>query len=451
MTKEELESGLKKFEIISPLLSEGLEPAQKRRLRKEILEKHGIAERTLRSYLQKYREKGYDGLLKQRRHDKGTSKSVPDDVLAKAIELRRELPGRSVRRVITILESEGIISPGQIPKSTLSRQMLQNGCGAAESKATVKPAGKRFQKEGRNVLWQADVKYGSYITGKNGKKVQTYILVIIDDATRMIMHSEIYDNQKLPILEDCFRKALQKFGIPDAVYVDNGKIFVSKWFRLACARLGIRHIATQIYSPSSKGKVERFNGFLNEFLEELSLEPENKELNKPSPIIVLNQKFRIWLEEGYTHKPHSALGGKTPFEAYRENPKKVRFASSEDCHNLFLWEETRKVDKTGVVKLNGTLYEAGADLCCKKVDIRFDPFDPSIVEIWHGGLFVRKSAPLVIPEFIPKTIQANPPGPEMPAHSRLFAAYDKSYKIRDRQKNGAISFVDIQKEDVSHV
>jgi|GEM_PF-5234827 len=89
-------------------------------------------------------------------------------------------------------------------------------------------------------------------------------------------------------------------------------------------------------------------------------------------------------------------------EAYRANPNKVRFPSTKDCHDLFLWEDTRKVDKTGCVKLNGFQYEAGIDFIGKKVDLRFDPFDSSVIEVLHNGVFVRNSHPLIISEFVSK-------------------------------------------------
>ena len=79
------------------------------------------------------------------------------------------------------------------------------------------------------------------------------MIAFIDDTTRLVCHAEFYDNQRLPILEDSFRKAVLKFGKPDAVYVDNGKVFVSRWFRVACAKLGIKHLNTKAYSPESKG------------------------------------------------------------------------------------------------------------------------------------------------------------------------------------------------------
>jgi len=41
-------------------------------------------------------------------------------------------------------------------------------------------------------------------------------------------------------LESCVRKAIVKRGVPEAIFVDNGKVFVSLVFRVACATLGVR-------------------------------------------------------------------------------------------------------------------------------------------------------------------------------------------------------------------
>jgi len=48
-------------------------------------------------------------------------------------------------------------------------------------------------------------------------------------------------------------------------------------------------------------------------------------------------------------------------------------------------EEDRKVDRTGCFKFNGEVYEAGSAVAGKKVEIRFDPFDGTEIEVWHKG------------------------------------------------------------------
>ena len=67
---------LRRYAIITPLLEPDLEPAEKSLHREAILasqEAKGepISARTLRRYLQIYREKGFDGLYPRTRYDQG--------------------------------------------------------------------------------------------------------------------------------------------------------------------------------------------------------------------------------------------------------------------------------------------------------------------------------------------------------------------------------------------
>lgn len=264
----------------------------------------------------------------------------------------------------------------------------------------------------------------------------------------MVMHAEFYLSQRLPILEDCFRKALLKFGKPTDILVDNGKIFVSKWFKLACARLGIRHIAAKPYSAKTKGKLEKFNQTVDGFLNELALEPAKT-------LETLNRKFYVWLDEGYTHAPHSALKleerdpltgailqkrERTPWQAYTEDPAKVRYISSLECRDAFLWEEQRTADKTGCVKLAGVVFDVGAALARRRVSLRYDPFDLSVVDVWHNGAFQRKAEKLYITEFSPAPEGGPAVQPQKPTHSRLLRVYEEQNKNREKQRNAALSF-----------
>lgn len=433
VNKAKKEKALKRYEIIAPLLMPGLDEAEKRRIRHEILEREQISERTLRRYLAAYREKSYDGLLPKTRSDTGELKVIPRDILDRAAELKQELPARSVRRIIRILEGEGIVAKGSIARSTLSRHLSKMGFGLADLKKInfQGTAARRFVRKGRNTLWQADIKYGPYIPTANGGKKRTYLIAFIDDATRLVCHAEFYDNQRLPIVEDSFRKAILKYGKPDAVYVDNGKVFISRWFRIACAKLGIRHLNAKAYSPDSKGKIERFNATVEEFLQELSLE-------KAKSLEELNKKFRIWLDEGYNNRPHSSLQDNTPMHAYTIDPKKVRFATPEECHDAFLWEDTRKVDSTGCFKLNGIDYEAGIEYIGKKIDVRYDPFDMSLVEIWYSGERKKTITPLKVGEFCGKAEKI--PATTKATHSRLLKVYEVDNAKRQKQRMGALSF-----------
>ncbi|RKL61225.1 helix-turn-helix domain-containing protein, partial [Thermoanaerobacteraceae bacterium SP2] len=134
MNKESIEKALERFALISPLLEEDLEAAERRKRRNEILSKGQISERTLRRYLQAYRQKGLNGLMPKERSDKGQTRAIPEDILKEAISLKQELPQRSVTRILQILEGEKLISPGDVARSTLTRYLANLGLTQKELK-----------------------------------------------------------------------------------------------------------------------------------------------------------------------------------------------------------------------------------------------------------------------------------------------------------------------------
>jgi putative transposase len=231
------------------------------------------------------------------------------------------------------------------------------------------------------------------------------------------------------VLEDALRKAVIRNGCPDNLYVDNGKIFVSQWLRLACAKLRIRHLTTKAYSPESKGKCEKFNRTVDEFIQEALLE-------KPTTLERLNDLFRVWLSEGYNHRVHSALVGKSPAQAFTQDTKALRFPSPEALRDAFLWEKLPKVDKAGCISLNGLCYEVGVEYIRKNVLVRYDPFDLSQVEIWYGGEKKKLVAPANFGEYnrnVKKPVEEL----EKASQSRILRLFASENKKRLKQQLGA--------------
>ena len=432
MKKEELDEGreeaLRRYRIIVPLLEEGLAESEKRSIRRLIRIREGISDRTLRRYVAAFKRGGFDALLPRERKDKGTSKAIPEAALKLASEIRQELPGRSAERIQQLLASEGY----RVARSTLERHLRQQGLSGREIKAAQKQvASRRFNRQGRNTLWQSDLKYGLYLPDPKhpGHKMRTYLVAMIDDATRLVVHAEFYDNQRLPVLEDTLRKAIIKCGAPDNLYVDRGKIFVSQWLRLACAKLRIRHLNTQPYSPEAKGKIERWNRTADEFIQEAYLE-------KPQTLDQLNGLFRAWLSEGYNHRVHSALAGKTPAQAFTQDAKALRFPGPEALRDAFLWEKTPKVDKSGCLSLNGLHYDVGVEYIRKNVLVRYDPFDLSQIEVWYGGEKKKLVSPVSIGEYnhnVKKPVEEL----EKASQSRLLRLFEAESKQRLKQQLGA--------------
>lgn len=443
MGREELDpgrdEGLRRYRIIVPLLEESLAECEKRDIRRMICAQEGVSGRTLRRYVAAFKRQGFAALLPKERKDKGSCKAIPAEALKLAVELRQELPARSAQRVQQLLASEGY----RVARSTLERYLRLQGLSGRELKASQKQVmSRRFNRVGRNTLWQSDLKYGPYLPDPKqpGRKMRTYLMAIIDDATRMVVQAEFYDNQKLPVLEDALRKAVLRSGSPENLYVDNGKIFVSRWLRLACAKLRIRHLNTQAYSPESKGKIERFNLTVEEFFGEAQLE-------KPQTLDALNTLFRAWLSEGYNHRVHSALAGKSPAEAFTHDPKPLRFPSPEALREAFLWEKTPKVDKTGCISLSGLCYEVGVEYIRKSILVRYDPFDLSQIEVWYGGEKKKLVAPANIGEYN-RNVKKPVAELEKTSESKLLRLFASDSKKRLKQQLGAFR---LSEEENDHV
>jgi len=233
----------------------------------------------------------------------------------------------------------------------------------------------------------------------------------------------------LPVLEDNLRKAIVRCGTPDNLYVDQGKIYVSHWLRLACAKLHIRHLTARAYSPESKGKIEAFNATVEEFMREVQLE-------KPQILEQLNAFFRVWLSEGYNHRVHSALKEKSPAQAFTQDTKPLRFPSPEAIREAFLWEKTPRVDKSGCISLNGMCYEVGIEFIRKQIVVRYDPFDLSIIEVWSAGEKKKTVSPARFGEFnckVKKPVEER----EKASQSRLLRLLAEDDKKRLKQEMGA--------------
>jgi transposase InsO family protein len=363
------EVATERFEMIAPLIGGGLDKGLRHELVRKAAEKGCVSERTIRRLYAAWESGGFDALKPSRGYSRPDAKLPEqfDDIVETAIELRREVPSRSVNDIIKILELEGAIGKGSVSRSTLQRRLQERGFGASQIKVYTQKgaAARRFKKEHRCELWMGDIKYGPYIKDKNGKNRQIYLVVWLDDATRFIVGARFYYDQKVGVIEDSFRTAIQKYGIPDKIFVDNGKQYRSIWLSGACAKIGVKLLTARPYRPEAKGAIERFNRTVDKFISEAAVE-------KPSSLNEYNELLDVWLDEYYHKNGHAGLGGISPSIAFGTDSRALSFVSEEKLREAFLHTETRKVDKTGCVSFLGDLYEVGLAYIAQKIEIKFD-------------------------------------------------------------------------------
>lgn len=117
LTKQQWQDqeALHRFRMISPLLQTGLDAAKRLQLRRTIADENNISVRTLYRYEKAFTEKQFAGLRPADR-EKHRSQSLPENyeyLLEQAIQLRKEVPERSVAKIIYILEADADVQRGQ--------------------------------------------------------------------------------------------------------------------------------------------------------------------------------------------------------------------------------------------------------------------------------------------------------------------------------------------------
>lgn len=451
------EEALRRYLIIAPVLDPNIDEAYRSELRYEIAERENISVRTIYRYESRYYKEGFDGLIPKTRR-KRRSQKLPDnwdEIVAEAIQLRKEVPKRSVRQIIVILEGEDYAAPGVIKESTLQRYLQNAGMSKKALKRYTedrKPSSKKFCKAHRLELYQGDIKYGPVIRDKNGRRIQTYLSSVIDDHSRLIIQSEWYDNQKEEIVEDTVHKAVLKYGLFDRFYVDNGTQYISKHLNEACARLGIRVLHAPPYSGKSKGKIERFHQTVDSFLAEIAIDPVHS-------ISEMNEKWKYFLECEYQERPHDGIAeyyrskcveipseGISPIKEWNRDTRKLKYVDSVTVSEAFMRHEIREVDKTGCFVFNGITYEASIAYSGLKVEIVYDPMNTNTIEVRHGKMDVVYAHPVDIGPYAKKDpvlpIGMTQTAPET---SRLLDVLEKKYKENHDLMANALSFGDYGK------
>ena len=147
--------------MIAPMLDVSMSAEDFYEKRRQISESYDVSTRTLQRYVDAYRDNGIDG-LKPKGRVPSQNPIISEELLAQAIQLRREVPSRSIPTIIQILELEGKAAPGMLKRTTFQRALAKAGY-SAEMMKTYRDKGyasQRFARVHRNDLWQGDIKYG---------------------------------------------------------------------------------------------------------------------------------------------------------------------------------------------------------------------------------------------------------------------------------------------------
>lgn len=343
-----------------------------------------VSRATILAWVSAYRKGGYkiEALCPKRRSDKGAFRSL-DTTLRMAIKgLKEENPYYTVPVIIKKLRLQKIVGADEhVNKATIYRFLRQENLTKVSDEAVDR---RRFEAAHSNEIWQCDVLHGPMVQVEGSSVAKkTYLMAIIDDHSRLIVHAEFYLSETFDTLKDALRAAVSRRGVPQKFYVDNGACYRSEQLDRILASLGIALSHSRPYKPQGRGKIERwFKNIRDSFLPMLS---------GVLTLQCLNEALDTFVDD-YNNTEHGSTK-ETPYQRYRKDLSCLRPAPDR-LLDYFRRREQRRVKKDRTVQIQGRVFEVSAKLIDKTVDLLFHDDAPDDVEIAYQGLTFGRAVPL---------------------------------------------------------
>lgn len=252
------EIGLFKFSLIAPMVNDTFNANSKEQFYRDVaatVHKHPSGREvkyssgTIKGWHMSYKKNGFDGLLPKKRSDAGLPRAFNEETINKIHEIKLKFPHITTKMVYRKLIEDKFIKQSDVSLSSVYRYIRDNNL----KRNQLEPIERRaYEMANVNDCWQADTSHLLRLN-INGKSIKTYLIAIIDDKSRVIVHSEIFFRDNAVNFQIVLKKAIKKYGVPKKLFVDNGGPYKNKQLSLICASLGINLIHAMPYSGASKG------------------------------------------------------------------------------------------------------------------------------------------------------------------------------------------------------
>jgi putative transposase len=371
---------------------------------------------TIDRWLRAWRAGGLDALKPAERSDTGIVRAHPE-LFAEAAALRLELPGRSAAQIASILyHRHGIAVPERTVRGQLRRAGLHREALAAEPKTYG-----RYEAARPNERWITDVLVGPWVPfPKRDGSARARLFLIVDDHSRLLADGRFYGQENARACQELLRRAVTRRGLPEVLYCDNGAPFSNAWLARTCAVLGIRLVHSRPYSPEGRGKQERLNRYIREAFLAEACHRGIESLDQ------LNDLFAAWADQVANRRVHAETG-QAPIDRFQAGGPH-RQASAEQLREAFRWSVTRRVTRTATVPLEGNSYAVDPALTGRRVELRYDPEDLTVIDVFLDGRPAGKAVPFItrrhVHRAVPQAIRPEPAATGIDYLGLVAAAHD---------------------------
>jgi transposase InsO family protein len=347
----------------------------------EVARRLGVSRQSVHTWISRYEQGGLGALADRSHRPDSCPHQIPPETEALICELRRQHPGWGPRRIEHHLAKAGV-DPAP-SRSSVYRCLRRHGLIELRRRRKRRGEFRRFERDRPMQLWQMDVMGGVRLSDGTEAKVLTGI----DDHSRFCVAAGLVRRATSKAICEVFAVSLRRFGIPDEILTDNGKVFTARFgpyptevlFDRICRENGISHRHTGVRSPTTTGKIERFHQSLRkEFLADRSF----------SSLEEAQAALDGWVEAYNTTRPHQALDMATPAERFRLTPlakdtSSIPVDEAEDHPGQWV---LRRVASNGVVSVDKQMFSVGNAYKAQLVDVFVDD---TVIQVWSKNHLIK--------------------------------------------------------------
>lgn len=272
-----------------------------------------------------------------------------------------------------------------------------------------------------NEIWQSDYHTLDIFVkdDETGKVFRPHVAVWIDVRSRKILSIVLCENSNSDGVILAFRKASEKFGIPNYVYLDNGREYLVHDFggrgrrktdknadygSSILERCGVKMYNATVHNGKTKVIERIFRDVKNDFSKLIStycggkpeerperMKKQTKDLKNVPLLSEVRRKFELYVEGIYNE--HKSTGefmkNKAPNDVYADNLIVKRTATQEQLNLLLMRNERlQQVSRNGVFVRYGDIKiyyyneELARNYQKQKVYVRYNPENMEEVRVY---------------------------------------------------------------------
>ena len=355
----------------------------------DVAARFGVTRKTVHVWLNKYETGGLEGLRDGSHRPWSCPHQMSGPVEVALVELRRAHPSWGPRRLVHELAKAGV---EPVPsESGAYRALARLGLVDPAVRRRRDRKWKRWERGAPMELWQMDVVGGFALA--DGRRAKA--LTGVDDHSRFCVSAFLMLRESSQRVCEGLALAMQRYGVPQQVLTDNGKVFTGRFNRPPVEVLfdrvlrenGVEHLLTQPRSPTTTGKVERFHR---------AVRTEFRTDRVFDSLPAAQEELDAWVEQYNNTRPHQALDMATPTSRFlREQTAPVEplrrpagDARPPATRGGGDWV-ARRASRVGVVCVHWQQVALGQAAAGKDIDVWVTD---QVLQFWDGDTLLRTQA-----------------------------------------------------------